>query len=117
MESPKNPSLKNLSRRKFVAGSLMIPLLNISRPVLAQDLPPVSESDPTAVALGYKHNIADIDAMRFPRRSTEAGGENQFCDNCVFYTGEPGEEWGPCALFPGKSVAAKGWCNTWAIKG
>jgi hypothetical protein len=107
---------KPITRRKFIAGSLAIPLLDVSRPVLAQDLPVVSESDPTAMALGYKHDVADIDEMMYPRRSTEEGGENQFCDNCVFYTGAAGEEWGPCALFPGKSVAAKGWCNTWTIK-
>lgn len=107
----------NQSRRKFVFASLMIPLVDLSRPLMAQELPLVSELDATAQALGYKHNVADIDEMMFPRRSTEANGETQFCDNCVFYTGAAGAEYGPCALFPGKSVAAKGWCNTWALKG
>ena len=105
-----------LSRRKFIAGSMMIPLLNVTRPLMAQDLPLVSESDPTAIALGYKHNVADIDAMTFPRRSTEANGDTQFCDNCIFYPSPVGTEQGPCALFPGKHVAAKGWCNTWTAK-
>lgn len=109
-------SFNALSRRKFIAGSLAIPLLNLSRPLMAQELPLVAESDRTAMALGYKHDVADIDSMTHPRRSTEAGGENQFCDNCVFYTGTVGSEQGPCALFPGKSVAAKGWCNTWTAK-
>ncbi len=105
-----------LTRRHLVMGSLMIPLVNITRPVFAQ-APKLDESDPTAMALGYYHDVADIDATRFPRRSTEPGGENQFCDNCILYTGPVGEdEWGPCALFPGKVVAAKGWCNVWAPK-
>lgn len=104
------------TRRKFIAGSLMIPLLDLTRPLMAQDLPLVEESDRTAIALGYKHNVADIDSMMFPRRSTEVGGEDQFCDTCVFYTGATGSEKGPCALFPGKAVAAKGWCNTWTAK-
>jgi hypothetical protein len=106
----------NLSRRKFVFASLMIPLVDLSRPLMAQELPLVSESDATAVALGYKHNVASIDNMMFPRRSTEENGSTQFCDNCIFYTGVAGEDQGPCALFPGKAVAAKGWCNTWTLK-
>lgn len=106
-----------LSRRRFLAGTLLIPAIDITRPAFAQDMPRVEESDPTAAALGYKHNVADINAQMFPRRSTEAGGENQFCDNCVLYTGPAGEEsWGSCALFPGKVVHAKGWCNVWAPK-
>lgn len=109
-------SSKTLTRRKFLGGSLMIPLFALDLPVYAQDLPLVSESDPTALALGYKHNIADIDEMQFPKRSTDANGDTQFCHNCVFYTGTPGAETGPCALFPGKSVAAEGWCNTWTAK-
>jgi hypothetical protein len=109
-------ALSSISRRKFIAGSLAIPLVNLSGPVSAQDLPLVMESDATAMALGYKHNVADIDEMTFPRRSTEANGDIQFCDNCIFYTGAAGAENGPCALFPGKSVAAKGWCNTWTLK-
>lgn len=110
------PTKTNLSRRRFVAGTIMIPLLNITRPAFAQ-APALEESDPTAAALGYKHRVADIDAVKFPRRSTEANGSTQFCDNCVLYTGPTGEgQWGACALFPGKTVAAKGWCNVWAPK-
>jgi hypothetical protein len=109
-------SKNSFSRRKFLTGSLMIPLLSIDMRAFAQDLPLVSESDATALALGYKHNIADIDAEKFPKRSTSSDGENQFCHNCVFYTGAEGSTTGPCALFPGKSVAGEGWCNTWTAK-
>ncbi len=109
-------SSKTLSRRKFLGGSLMIPLISVDLTAYAQDLPLVSESDATALALGYKHNIADIDAVKFPKRSTSPDGDTQFCHNCVFYTGVEGAETGPCALFPGKSVAAEGWCNTWTAK-
>ena len=27
-----------------------------------------------------------------------------------------GAEWRPCSLFPGKSVAADGWCSAWVKK-
>ncbi len=104
-----------ITRRRFLAGTLLIPAIDVTRPLMAQDLPRLEESDPTAAALGYKHSVEDINTDMFPRRSTEAGGENQYCDNCVLYTGEVGEgNWGACALFPGKTVAAKGWCNVWA---
>lgn len=106
-----------LTRRRFLAGTLLIPAIDITRPLMAQELPRLEESDPTAMALGYKHNVEDINAEMFPRRSTEPNGSEQYCDNCVLYTGEAGEDvWGPCALFPGKSVHAKGWCNVWAPK-
>lgn len=105
-----------LNRRRFLAGVAAIPLLEIGRPVFAQTLPIVSETDPTAAALGYKHNVADINTMMFTRRSTEANGESQFCHTCAYYSGVAGEEWGPCMLFPGKSVSANGWCNVWAPK-
>lgn len=109
-------SVPNLTRRRFIAGSMLIPLVDLSRPLLAQDLPPLSETDPTAAALGYHHDATKVNPATFPRRSTEPGGDTQFCDNCVLYIGAPGNDWGPCALFPGKSVAAKGWCNVWAAK-
>jgi len=87
----------------------------------ATELQPVDEGNPTAQALGYKHDIADVDLVRFPKRAGDEGAK-QFCDNCVFWT-EGGlsvegsdKEWGKCTIFPGAVVAAKGWCNTWALK-
>ncbi|KZC30737.1 High potential iron-sulfur protein [Rhodanobacter sp. FW510-R10] len=67
----------------------------------AADLPPVSESDPTAKALGYVE-----DATKTTNAKYKAGDD---CTNCQFYTGGATGR-GPCQLFPGKSVNAKGWC-------
>ncbi len=107
----------SISRRRFIAGTLIISILDISRPLLAQTLPKVAETDPTAAALGYKHNVADIDSMMFPGRETAADGDTHFCNTCILYTEESaGSDWGACALFPGKSVAAEGWCNVWSAK-
>lgn len=73
----------------------------------------LDESNPTAVALGYRHDADDVDVDRFPKRASEEG-KTQFCDNCLHYKPSPDEEgWGPCAIFPGFNVAAKGWCNVW----
>lgn len=94
------------SRRRFlkvaagttVAAVVMGGLPRLSR---AADLPPVSETDPTAKALGYVE-----DASKTTNAKRKAG---DYCDNCQFYTGGSTGR-GPCQLFPGKSVNAKGWC-------
>ena len=30
--------------------------------------------------------------------------------------GNDGDAWRPCQIFPGKAVAAAGWCSVWAPK-
>ena len=39
----------------------------------------------------------------------------QGCANCNFYQGAA-TGFGPCQLFPGKAVNAKGWCSGYAKK-
>ena len=104
-----------IGRRKFLAGTIIIPTISLSEPLFAQNLPKVDERDPSAAALGFKHNAASIDSMAFPQRSMATDGDTQFCNNCALYTADD-EQWGVCALFPGKSVAAQGWCNVWSLK-
>jgi hypothetical protein len=72
----------------------------------------IEESDPVAQALGYKHDTASIDAAKYPRF---AAGQN--CANCAQYKAAAGADWGACAIFPGKLVAAGGWCNGYIAKG
>lgn len=97
------------SRRGFVKGALgvvaAVPVAAVlrGRDAIAQsDLPKLSEDDPQAAALNYVHNAADSDKA----------GEGQFCSNCQLYSGGDAE-WGPCSIFAGKAVSAKGWCATW----
>lgn len=113
------------TRRRFVAattaGLAVIPAVNL----LAQDAAPrLDESDPVAVAFGYRHDADAVDTTRFPKRAT-AEGKTQFCDNCLHYANaEEADGWAPCALFPiagavppkGRLVAAKGWCNVWVAQ-
>lgn len=94
------------SRRRFLkvaAGTAAAAALVGSLPRLARaaDLPHVSESDPTAKALAY---VEDAGKSTNPKH--KAG---DVCANCQFYSGGP-TGYGPCQLFPGKSVNAKGWC-------
>lgn len=94
------------SRRRFLkiaAGTAAAAALASSLPRLtrAADLPHVSESDPTAKALAYVE-----DASKSTNPKHKAG---DICANCQFYSGGA-TGYGPCQLFPGKSVNAKGWC-------
>jgi hypothetical protein len=82
------------------------------REAQAQGLPQVSEDDPTAKAMKYTHDASTVDAA-----SRTNPAEVQHCSNCALIQGEDGAEWRPCAIFPGKSVNANGWCSVWAPKG
>jgi hypothetical protein len=98
---------KNIeSRRRFLkaaAGTTMAVAVMGSLPRFARaaDLPPVTTDDPTAKALGY---VDDASKTTDPKH--KAGDA---CATCQFYAGAATGR-GPCQLFPGKSVSAKGWC-------
>lgn len=77
----------------------------------ADSMPRLDPADPQARALAYVHDASEVNATEQPRY--EAG---QLCSNCALYTGDDGEAWGPCSIFPGKLVNADGWCVTWAPK-
>jgi High potential iron-sulfur protein len=71
----------------------------------------LEETAPTAIALGYKHDAAKVDAAKYP---TFAAGRN--CANCQLYQAKAGEAWGACGAVGGKLVNAKGWCVAWVKK-
>ena len=94
------------SRRRFLkiaAGTTVVAAVvgGLPRFARAADLPALSESDPMAKALHY---VEDGAKSKDPKH--KAGDD---CTNCQFYSGGPTGR-GPCQLFPGKSVNAKGWC-------
>ncbi|MDG2374716.1 MAG: high-potential iron-sulfur protein [Woeseiaceae bacterium] len=76
---------------------------------LSADLQRVSQSDPTAVALKYVHDASTVPASLRPQT-------DRYCNNCALYVGGKDDEWAGCSIFPGKSVAGKGWCNVWVRK-
>ncbi len=80
-------------------------------PFTAQAAAHVEESDETAVALGYRHDTTKVDKQRYPKHVTE-----QHCANCSFFQGAATDEWGGCAMFGRKHIAARGWCSAWAKK-
>ncbi len=100
-----------LSRRSFVSAAGVAAVLGTSvagRRALAEDMPRLSEDDPTAVALKYVHDATTLDASVRP--------EDRFCYNCALYTGTEDDDWAGCGIFPGKLVANRGWCSAWAPK-
>ncbi|HET8764814.1 MAG TPA: high-potential iron-sulfur protein [Rhodanobacter sp.] len=102
----------NESRRRFLkvaAGTTAaaVVLGGLPRMARSADLPHVTAADPTAKALDY---IDDAGKTKNPKH--KAGDD---CANCQFYSGGA-TGYGPCALFPGKSVSAKGWCVSHAPK-
>ena len=84
--------------------------LGIER-ALAADPPKLSEDDPSAAALGYRNNAADVDRSMYPRYSP---GQN--CANCGLVQGSEQDPWRPCPIFVGRLVNAKGWCNAWVAR-
>jgi hypothetical protein len=99
------------SRRCFIKNSVVslaaAPFANALLSGTAQAAETVSESDPTATALGYK-----MDATKATTRKDQGA----VCGNCSLYSGKPGAPDGPCSVFGGKLVSAKGWCTAWVKK-
>jgi hypothetical protein len=94
-----------------LGAAAVVPLgsLLATSQAVAADLPHVSESDPIAVGLKYKHDAAQ--AARTDKAGVAAA--NQHCNNCQFAQSTEGD-WIPCSIFPGKAVNAMGWCTAWA---
>lgn len=103
------------TRRNFVLAAVPAAALTslstlVSRSVAAQAAR-LDESDPTAVALGYKHDATKVDKAKF---ATYAAGRN--CANCQLFAAKGNEEWAACAPFGNRLVNAKGWCAAWVKK-
>jgi hypothetical protein len=113
MKNAKNSSAQatDSSRRRFFVGAggalgAAVIANMLPRIALADDLPHLTADDPTAKALNYGED------------ATKAGPPHQAgqaCGNCNFFQGAAAP-YGPCQLFPGKAVNAKGWCAGYAKK-
>jgi hypothetical protein len=107
---------KNVTRRIFLqtlAAALPAGAVMLHQEARAQDLPKLDVTDPAAKALLYVEDAAEVDTSSPMAARFEAG---QDCSNCAQIQGEAGAAWRPCAIFPGKLVANKGWCSVWVAK-
>jgi hypothetical protein len=101
--------LLNISRRtllkKLAVGLPLLPLLDLAAPpALAAEAPLLAVNDAAAKAVNYVEDASQAGAA--------SAGNN--CESCALYLGATGSEQGPCSLFPGKQVKARGWCSSWA---
>ena len=107
--------MSTIPRRKFIQLSAVAAagyLVQSGREARAEDLPHLSADDPMAQAMKYTEDASAVDAAS---RTNPAA--DQTCANCALLQGADGEAWRPCQIFPGKVVAAAGWCSVWAPKG
>jgi hypothetical protein len=111
-----NRSFAMNTRRNFLyqlAVTASTPVV-LASTLCGQAPPPpakLEETDPVAIALGYKEDSTKVDATKYPNHKPE-----QLCSNCVLYQGKAGEASGPCAAVGGKLVTAPGWCSVYAKK-
>ena len=90
----------NKQRRALLKGLAITPVLAFTGYSTSATAAMVSEDDPTAKALQYTSN-------------STVDGQN--CANCNLYQGGAAAA-GGCPIFPGKDVAATGWCKSWVAK-
>ena len=103
----------SMNRRAFVkySGLTLASIPIFVTNTVAQELPILTEDDPTGMALAYIADTTLVDTDKYPNHQV-----TQLCSNCAMYTGDIDSDTGPCAIFPGKSVAANGWCSVWVEK-
>lgn len=71
----------------------------------------VDEADAQAKALGYVADAGRADKAKYKQYAA-----GQLCNNCALWQGKATDPAAGCALFPGKQVAARGWCSAYAKK-
>jgi High potential iron-sulfur protein len=105
--------MNDASRRRLVQRLAALAGVAVIAPIRARsaELVRLDVNDPAARALGYVENAARVDVRKFP---SYVKGSN--CENCLQLGGTAGNNYRPCALFPGKSVSVSGWCSGWAAE-
>ncbi|CAM2139096.1 High-potential iron-sulfur protein [Pararobbsia alpina] len=101
--------MKNSRRSFLIHGVGVMSAFALTRTASAAD--PLSETDPTAQALGYKADATKVDKAKFSHY--QAGDK---CGTCALYQGAAGSASGACPMFGGKLVNANGWCNAYSKK-
>ncbi len=95
-----------LNRRVFMLQCALAPVVLAGGASARAADPMLSESEPKALEFHYKADSATVDAKAHPSWTSA-----QKCSACQLY--EDGADGaGSCLLFPGKRVAAIGWCTS-----
>lgn len=103
-------ALPKLTRRLFVKTAGVFTALGatslVDEQAHADELPRLSEDSDMAKALNYKHDAQTVDAA--------VRASDRYCYNCALFAGAEDDAWSGCSIFPGKSVAGRGWCSAWS---
>ncbi|MEY4065846.1 MAG: High potential iron-sulfur protein [Pseudomonadota bacterium] len=78
----------------------------------------ISETEPTAAALNYKHDASAVPANLQVAKNGVPFAE-QRCAGCSFYKAAgqiDGAEVGTCQVLAAGKVKSTGWCNSWGKK-
>ncbi len=100
-----------ITRRCFVIAAASLASTVLLPTESRADPTALSETDPTAQALGYKTDATRVDKAKYPKYVA-----GQTCTNCQLYQGKPGASSGPCPIYGGKLVDSKGWCSAYVKK-
>ncbi len=106
--SPNAPSRRRFIRVAMLASAAPLLPLALTRSALANELTPLPLDHPTAKALNYVETTEGLTHAAYKPGS--------ICGNCQFIQGDEAAAMRPCTLFPGHTVANKGWCSAWAAK-
>jgi hypothetical protein len=102
--------VNTLDRRRFFTWVVAAGTYAIGTGASAQST--LADSDPQAIALGYRAVSTRVDPSKYPQYVA-----GQKCGLCNFYQGKPGTDTAPCQIFGGKLVASSGWCSAYVKKG
>ena len=72
---------------------------------------PLEEQEVAAKAVGYRRDARKVDPGQFPTYR-----RGQSCTTCALIEFGTAPLRG-CSMFPGKLVAAAGWCTAWQLRG
>lgn len=101
--------LKKATLGTLGLGGVVVTGLSMPAAQADNHLSQLDESSPQAKALGYKHDVAKVDASKYPQ---SRGGQKN-CASCRLYSEATADGWGACPIFAGKLVKDAGWCSAW----
>ena len=105
-----------ISRRRMLKFTLLtavigIPVMRGSGALGATPRVPLDEKAAAAKAVAYQQDARTVDPRLFPTYR-----RGQSCATCALIEFGTARLRG-CSLFPGKLVAATGWCSVWQLRG
>lgn len=105
------PTMNN--RRQFLCRLVAGVPATMAGLAIAQTPPPppavkLEETDPVAIALGYKTDTTKVDSTKYPQHKPD-----QVCADCALLTGAVKDGYAPCSAFGNKLVTEKGWCSVY----